>query len=212
MNGAPIGGDLAGYYRLHAPLYDWTRPLFLFGRRRLLRELVGRWRAMQPARAPRVLEIGCGTGSNLAWLRGQLPRAQCVGIDLAPAMLDRARQRLGADVLLLKHPLGQGSPVPAALSEGFDLVVLSYVLSMTGDAREAVIAEACRLLRPGGLLGAVDFWSTPWPAFASWMARNHVRFDPAPAEALTAHLRPQLEDVRRAFGGVWRYGLWVGRR
>lgn len=212
MSGSLIGGDLAGYYRLHAPLYDWTRPLFLFGRRRLLRELVGRWRGKQPARAPRVLEIGCGTGSNLQWLRRQLPRAQCVGIDLAPAMLERARHRLGTDVQLCRHALGQGIPLPAALSEGFDLVVLSYVLSMTGSAREAVIAEACELLRPGGLLGVVDFWSTPWPAFARWMARNHVRFDPAPSESLIARLRPKVADVHSAYGGVWRYGLWVGQK
>lgn len=208
---ALIGKDLAGYYRLHAPLYDLTRPFFLFGRRRLLRTLVGRWHGQGGAeRAPRILEVGCGTGSNLAWLKRVVPRAQLVGLDLAPAMLERARKRLGNDAFLAQHALGRGDTLPAALAGGFDLIVLSYMLSMTGAARANCIADATALLRPGGLLGVVDFWSTPSAAFARWMGRNHVRFEDRPEAALEAVLRPVSVRVRSAYGGWWRYAQWVG--
>jgi malonyl-CoA O-methyltransferase len=45
---------------------------------------------------PRVLEIGCGTGFLSEALLARLPAASLTATDIAPAMLERARQRLGA--------------------------------------------------------------------------------------------------------------------
>lgn len=60
---------LSRYYRWHARLYDATRWSFLFGRAALIRSIAG-------FRAPprHILEIGCGTGSNLLRLARQFPR------------------------------------------------------------------------------------------------------------------------------------------
>ena len=54
---------LRRYYRGHARLYDATRWSFLFGRAALIRALA---RVSPPPR--HILEIGCGTGSNLVRL------------------------------------------------------------------------------------------------------------------------------------------------
>ena len=201
---APIGGDLGGYYRIHAPIYDLTRPAFLFGRRRLVADLarIARRRGMQD---PRILEIGCGTGSNLALLARHFPQSQLTGVDLAAPMLAVARRRLGRRAELVHGALGS-----AALKGPFDLVVASYMLSMTGDAQTPCIAAARAELAPGGLLGVVDFLSTPIPAFARWMARNHVRFDPTLPRRLAVDAAPLQFRSHRAYAGTWRWFSWIG--
>lgn len=199
---AKIGGDLAGYYRLHAPIYDLTRPAFLFGRARLVADLAQHAQA-RCMLVGSILEVGCGTGSNLALLARHFPQARIAGIDLSAAMLERARRRLGAHAELVHGALGE-----ATLRGPYDLVVASYMLSMTGAGQQACIDAARAQLAPGGLLGVVDFLSTPLPAFARWMARNHVRFDASLPARLGA--APVAYASQRAFGGAWRWFRWVG--
>jgi|CXWL01.1.fsa_nt_gi S-adenosylmethionine-diacylgycerolhomoserine-N-methlytransferase len=216
-----IGRDLTQYYRLHAPIYDLTRPFFLFGRGRLVDELARRCHDDQ-RRPLRILEVGCGTGHNLATLRAAFPDSRLVGIDLSDAMLERARRRLSGNAELVHGKLGAldiGAP--------FDIVIASYVLTMTGSEQAACIAAMRAVLAPGGWLGVVDFHSTPFPAFASWMARNHVRFDPFLPERLAAGgsksaatrfagetIQPS-DDANLAtfpaYGGWWQYFTWIGR-
>lgn len=201
---APIGGDLGGYYRLHAPIYDLTRPAFLFGRRRLVADLarIARERGL---RSPSILEIGCGTGSNLALLAREFPRSRLVGADLAAPMLDLARRRLGERAELVHGALGQ-----VRLDGPFDLVVASYMLSMTGEAQDRCIAAARAELAPGGLFGVVDFLATPLPAFARWMALNHVRFDSTLPQRLAVDTAPLQSVSHRAYAGAWRWFSWIG--
>ena len=201
---APIGGDLGGYYRIHAPIYDLTRPAFLFGRRRLVADLarMARSRGMPD---PRILEIGCGTGSNLALLARHFPQSRLTGVDLAAPMLAVARRRLAGRAELVHGALGS-----VALNGPFDLVVASYMLSMTGSAQAQCIAAARRELVSGGLLGVVDFQSTPSAGFARWMARNHVSFDPQLPQRLALGGRVVACSSRRAYAGAWRYFSWIG--
>ncbi len=201
---ARIGTDLAGYYRLHAPIYDLTRPLFLFGRSRLVNELAKASLA-QGWRNPSILEIGCGTGSNLHALSAKFPRSRLVGVDLAAPMLDRARARLAGRAQLVHGAIGG-----VVLDGPFDIVLASYMLSMTGAEQDRCIAAARRELAPGGLLGVVDFHSTPSSGFANWMALNHVRFDAQLPQRLAVGGELIAGDSRRAYGGAWRYFSWIG--
>ena len=76
---------LTRYYRWHARLYDATRWSFLFGRTALIRAIAA---DSQPRR---ILEIGCGTGSNLLYLHRQFPDAAITGLDLSADMLPEFR-------------------------------------------------------------------------------------------------------------------------
>jgi SAM-dependent methyltransferase len=95
-----------------------------------------------------VIEMGCGTGYVSAWLarRGARP----VGVDVTPAQLATARAlqaEHGLDFPLLEAS-AEAVPLPAA---SFDLAVSEYGASLWCDP-DAWIAEAARLLRPGGRL------------------------------------------------------------
>ena len=94
--------------------------------------------------ARRILEVGCGTGR---WLADLSAIAGCLtGLDLSTGMLRQARQK-GAPLALVR---GRGGLLPFA-SRSFDLVYCVNAIHHF-DRQRAFVAEACRLLRPGGAL------------------------------------------------------------
>jgi ubiquinone/menaquinone biosynthesis C-methylase UbiE len=95
-----------------------------------------------------VVELGCGTAYLSAWLakRGARP----VGVDPTPAQLATARE--------MQQEFGLEFPLVEAVAEdvplhdaSFDLAVSEYGASIWADPKRW-IAEAARLLRPGGRL------------------------------------------------------------
>lgn len=99
----------------------------------------------------RVLEVGIGTGANLAHYRAG---TQVVGIERSPAMLEQAgRQALavGREVDLRQGDAG-ALDLPDA---SFDTVVSTFVLCCVPD-EGAALAEMVRVLRPGGSLLLAD--------------------------------------------------------
>jgi SAM-dependent methyltransferase len=95
-----------------------------------------------------VVELGCGTAYVSAWLarRGARP----VGVDVTPAQLETARrlQREHGLEFPLHEASAEDVPLP---DESFDLAISEYGASLWCDP-DRWIAEAARLLRPGGRL------------------------------------------------------------
>jgi S-adenosylmethionine-diacylgycerolhomoserine-N-methlytransferase len=199
-------GGIEGYYRLHARIYDATRWSFLFDREAILECAEAAW-----PRPGRILEVGCGTGRNLMALARRFPRAQLTGLDLSGAMLAVARRKtaaLGSRVTLVERAYA----APLAEARGFDLVLCSYALSMFNPGFEQAIAAATRDLAPGGHFALVDFHTTRFPWFARWMGVNHVRMDGQLRPLLRENFAVVTEQVRSAYGGIWEYLLFVGRK
>jgi SAM-dependent methyltransferase len=95
-----------------------------------------------------VVELGCGTAYFSAWFarRGARP----VGVDLSESQLETAR-RMQAEHGLefpLHHASAEDVPLP---DESFDLAFSEYGASIWCDP-DGWLAEAARLLRPGGRL------------------------------------------------------------
>lgn len=102
----------------------------------------------------RLVDLGAGTGRMLTLLGGRTTRA--LGLDLSQQMLNIARLNVGEaglSVCELRH----GDIFSTGLPSGSaDLVTVHQVLHYLGDPAAAV-AEACRLVAPGGRLLIVDF-------------------------------------------------------
>jgi ubiquinone/menaquinone biosynthesis C-methylase UbiE len=103
-----------------------------------------------PAGSP-VVDIGCGTGVTLRFLRQQC-RFKAVGLDASPAMLTQTRQRFS------DMPLMQGTasclPFPTAR---LSAVVCECVLSLVADI-DGTWQEFHRVLVPGGYLVVADIY------------------------------------------------------
>ncbi len=113
------------------------------------------WQRALPEPPARVLDAGTGTG-HVALLLAGLGH-DVVGIDLAEGMLGKAREKASA----LPNPpsLRLGDAVAPDFAAGsFDVVASRYVL-WTLRTPEDALRNWRRLLRPGGLLAAVD---TTW--------------------------------------------------
>lgn len=136
-----------------APRYDAASAV-------LERRLLARGRRWVCARARgQVLEIGVGTGANLALLPSDV---RLTGVDTSEGMLRRARAKVGAggpaQVELL---VADAMDLPFADGQ-FDTVLATYVLCNVPGLRGALV-EALRVLRPGGdLLLADHVVSTSW--------------------------------------------------
>ena len=98
-------------------------------------------------RGARLLEIGCGMGTDLLqFARGG---ARCTGIDLTPRSVEISRHRFGLYDIDATFMIADGEQLPFA-SETFDVVYSNGVLHHTPDTAGA-IREVHRVLRPGGI-------------------------------------------------------------
>jgi ubiquinone/menaquinone biosynthesis C-methylase UbiE len=105
-----------------------------------------------------LLDAGTGTGRMLELLAPYAKRA--VGIDVSPEMLAIARDRLAREKLSrVQVRLGDIYRLPfsgGTRETGFDTVLFHQVLHYLDDPGAAV-AEAARVMRPGGRLAIADF-------------------------------------------------------
>lgn len=143
------GALMDAVYRRQKHIYDLTRKFYLFGRDTMIAGL-----GCAPGMS--LLEIGCGTGRNLALIGRRWPGSRLYGIDISREMLDQAGRRLGADARLALGDAG-GFDASALLGRArFERIAISYALSMIPCWEEALV-HAASLLAPGGSLHIVDF-------------------------------------------------------
>lgn len=218
--GGDHGANLDAFYGPQADVYDRFRERLLHGRADLMR-------ALDLAAGRRVIDFGAGTGRHWLFIEPALPGLARVDlVDLCTPLLEVARTRFAG------HPNVRTVHADAQVwraDEPADAAIFSYSLSMIPDWR-AALANAARQVRPGGVIGIVDFYTLPdpppgpfkplssWNRFfwPRWFAHDGVMLRPEVPAALLA-----LGNTVRFEQGLARlpylpfvrapWFLWVGR-
>ena len=128
---------------------------------------------LEPAPGVRWLDLACGTGAvaEAAAAAG----AEVVGIDLAPALIDTARERAAELGLEIDYRVGDCEALDLD-DASFDVVSSTCGVMFAPD-HAAVASELARVTRPGGRIGLANW--TPTGGLAR-MFKVMAAFQPAP--------------------------------
>lgn len=193
VRGADHAARLESFYAGQAAAYDAFRARMLPGRAELARSVLahtpdgGTW-----------VDLGGGTGASLEPVAAELGRLEAVRVvDLSPSLLDVAERRIeergwtNVQTMRADAASGELAGLPA------DAVTLSYALTMIPDWFRALDC-AWSMLRPGGVIGVVDFYVSRkhpaagrvrhrWPTrtlWPLWFAADNVHLSPDHLPAL----------------------------
>ena len=189
--------ELRRIYAEMAPQFDRFEPVD--------RLITGRYRRRLFGRAGgRVLDVACGTGVNFPYLP---PDVDLVGIDLSPAMVARARERVAGLGLDAEVRQGDATDLPFE-DDGFDTVI-SSLSTCTFPDPIAVLREMDRVCAPDGVILLLEHGRSsvgPVARFQDWWAPRHFekhgcRWNQEPAD-LVAEAGLEAVAVDRALLGV----------
>jgi SAM-dependent methyltransferase len=131
-------------------------------------------REMAPWAGGDVLDVGCGDGFHLPVFAAEA--ASVTGVEPYAPLVERARRRAGDRARVL-HAGAADLPLPAASVD----LVHARTAYFFGPGCEPGLAEAQRVLRPGGAIAIVDLDATIGP-YGDWMRADIPHYDPVAAE------------------------------
>jgi SAM-dependent methyltransferase len=103
-----------------------------------------------------VLDLGCGAGIDTLLAAAAVgPTGRAIGLDMTPEMIERTRRNAstaGLDNVEVREGLIEQIPLPDAT---VDVVISNGVLNLS-TRKSRVLAEARRVLRPGGRIVVAD--------------------------------------------------------
>ncbi len=195
----------AAYFEANAARWDQIRSLHV-DEAEVERALV---RALAAEPIGDLLDIGTGTGRILEILGGGA--ATGTGLDLSREMLALARSKLDR-AGLHNCSVRQGDmyqlPWPA---RSFDTVAFHQVLHYADDPA-AAIAEAGRVLRPGGRLVIVDFAPHDLARLRDAHAHRHLGFADGEISRWCRKAAIEAAEIRHLKGKPLTVTLWLGRK
>jgi len=190
---------LESFYASQAHLYDGYRHRMLHGRKPMVSSI--------PFKKGDVwVDMGGGTGSNVEYFRESMDVfSKVVIVDLTPSLVEVAQTRVkengwAGKVSVIEgdatDPLLKGLPASGTV----DVVTFSYSLSMIPDW-QAALANAFRLLKPGGHLCVCDFtvdpasqWTIMQYFWKTLFASDHVHLNDEHMKTLeTKFVKDKLE-------------------
>jgi ubiquinone/menaquinone biosynthesis C-methylase UbiE len=133
-------------------------------------QIVGR---LEPRPGEAFLDLACGTGAVAE--RAAAGGAEVTGIDLAPALIETARERASALGLSIDYREGDCEQLDLR-DESFDVVCSTFGVMFAPD-HEATARELARVTRPGGRIALANW--TPSGGVAR-MFKMMLPFQPAP--------------------------------
>jgi len=195
----------AAYFRANAAQWDSIRSLYV-SEAEVEAALID---LLPPGSVGDLLDIGTGTGRILSLYGSTATRA--VGIDLSRDMLAVARANLETAGQRNCH-VRQASMYQLPFdAHAFDAVTIHQVLHYA-DRPRSVIAEAARVVKPGGRLLIVDFAPHALEFLRERHAHRRLGFAPGEVEDWSASNGLAVRATRRLPGTQLTVMLWLLER
>lgn len=141
----------------------------------------------------KVLDVACGTGNTA--LPAARAGAVVTGVDIAPNLLEQARENAKGEGLDIKFDEGDTEALPYG-DASFDAVVTMFG-AMFAPRPELVASELKRVCRPGGIIAMANW--TP-SGFIGQMFKTMTAHVPPPPGMPSPVLWGKEETVRERFG------------
>ena len=195
---ADKAGLVHGVFSSVAGRYDVMNDLMSGGVHRLWKDAMMDWLAPRPGQ--RLLDVAGGTGDIAFRFLRRAAGATATVCDLTEAMLVEGRKRAEAAQLAERLDWVAGDAMALPFPSGtFDAYTISFGIrnvTRIGDA----LAEAFRVLRPGGRLLVLEFSQLPVPGLQWLYDRYSYTVIPALGRAVTgdrASYQYLVESIRR---------------
>ena len=170
MNAARFAWQDDDVFGRIAARYDVLCDVFSAGLHRLWKRRVARRIASEPWST--LLDGATGTGDIILRVLAGAPSGTIIATDISPAMLAIARRRLADHADAVRIERSDAEAMDTIADASVDAYSLSLALKIC-DRRRA-LAEALRVLRPGGRLFVLEASTIPWPllhrAYLAYMA------------------------------------------
>ena len=114
-----------------------------------------------------ILEIGFGTGMNLAYYPAHVRKI--TAIDVSTSLHGKAKKRMKSSALVVNYGVHSAESLPFP-DGSFDTVVSTFTLCSIGNVHQA-LSEIVRVLRPDGRLFFAEHGLSPDPLVQKWQHR-----------------------------------------
>lgn len=212
-----------GYLSDHsANIYDLQVDILFNGitdamRRRILKPLQQALNNLNSNPNPRILDVACGTGRTLKFIRATFPHASLYGIDLSAPYLRKANELLSQLPQELPQ-LVEGKAEDLPYQDNYFQAVTSVFLfhELPNPVRQKVIDECYRVLQSGGICIFADSMQlSDSPELETMMTNFPIAFhEPFYNDYIQDDLKSRLDsvgfkDIREEVHGFTKYWIAV---
>lgn len=150
MDRAGIKKKITEYYHTNEAYFDKLEGVFTERGQGALR--IGAFDIMgYVTDAERILDLGCGSGALITFIKKSFPLKVCCGIDLSPIAVNKAAEKSrkqGLDIRFIVADIEKDAPY---FNDGFDLIIAHEVFEHLVNPDKAVM-NAAKLLKKNGIL------------------------------------------------------------
>ncbi len=191
-------GMVHGVFTRVAARYDLMNDLMSAGIHRVWKDAMMDWLA--PRDGQHLLDVAGGTGDIAFRFLKRAPGARAVVCDMTESMLVEGRRRAEAEALAERLDWVAGDAMALPFPDAsFDIYTISFGIRNVTRIEKA-LAEAFRILRPGGRLMILEFSQLPNPALQWAYDRYSFNVIPAMGQVVTGDrdsYQYLVESIRR---------------
>ena len=195
------------YYEFQSKFYDITRGFILYGRKKLLKIIFNQINQSKNSKykIQNILDIACGTGYFINKINKKYPKINITGIDLSKEMISKINNNQSKNINIINYDFSKYD----FEENKYDLIILSYSLTISGNDPEKILEKAKSLLNKNGIIMIVDFYKI-FDFYKNFMSRNNIITYQNIDQLLDNNFTKKYFSKKWAAPYPWLYYYYIG--